>query len=145
MRRLVKAFITVLLTAGVIYAAGSWSTNGFGYKPQLTTQGTTDQTLFSLAMDRIDSQLGAVWGAWNGNPSTQLQNGVTATPSVLGNFWSGITGRAFVWGSNIYGSDLPTIINTLGSTPAHLVLGTGTFTVATNTTITRPRHYRSGH
>jgi hypothetical protein len=57
--KVVKSVLFVLALGGVAWAAGSWCTNNYGYKPQLTTQGTTDYTQFNISMDRIDAALAA--------------------------------------------------------------------------------------
>lgn len=60
----------------------------------------------------------------SGPPATYY----SADPSFAGDLWATITGRAFVWGSNIYGSNLSTIFSTLGTVnPYHITLGSGSF------------------
>lgn len=57
MRKHLLAIAILLSVVTVVYAAGSWSTNQFSYKPQLTTQGTTDYTNFNTSQDRVDARL----------------------------------------------------------------------------------------
>ena len=52
--------MVILLTASSAWAAGTWSANNFSYKPQLTTQGTTDYTNFNTSQDRVDAKLGQI-------------------------------------------------------------------------------------
>lgn len=95
MRKLIQAFILVLLSACVVYGAGSWSANGWSYKPQLTTQGTTDYTQFNISQDKIDAE---------------LQKLDTANKAVLGG--SGYT-------------DLSTALTTIGSDDVTLIVPAG--------------------
>ena len=69
----------------------------------------------------------------NGDP-TYVWNG-NKLLSRISDIWAGITGNLIVWGNNIYGTNLATVISTLGSTPAHLVVPTGSFTVSSSVTI----------
>jgi hypothetical protein len=72
----------------------------------------------------------------NGDP-TYLWNG-NKLLSRISDVWASITGgNLIVWGSNIYGTNLATIISTIGnSTPANLIVPTGTFAISANTTVT---------
>lgn len=56
-RQFMKSVVIVLILAGVAWAAGSWSANQFSFKPQLTTQGTSDYANFNTSQDRIDARL----------------------------------------------------------------------------------------
>lgn len=57
MRISFKTIVLLLLSVSMVYAAGSWSPNHWSYKPQLTTQGTTDYTQFNISQDQIDAKL----------------------------------------------------------------------------------------
>ena len=72
----------------------------------------------------------------NGDP-TYLWNG-NYLLSRISDVWASITGgNLIVWGSNIYGTNLATVISTIGSsTPANLIVPPGTFAISANATVT---------
>ena len=72
----------------------------------------------------------------NGDP-TYLWNG-NKLLSRISDVWASITGgNLIVWGSNIYGTNLATVISTIGSsTRANLIVPPGTFAVSANVTVT---------
>jgi hypothetical protein len=72
----------------------------------------------------------------NGDP-TYLWNG-NKLLSRISDIWASITGgNLIVWGSNIYGTNLATVISTIGSsTPANLIVPPGTFTISANVATT---------
>jgi hypothetical protein len=72
----------------------------------------------------------------NGDP-TYLWNG-NKLLSRISDVWASITGgNLIVWGSNVYGTNLATVISTIGSTtPANLIVPPGTFAISANTTVT---------
>ena len=64
-------WLIVLVMSTSACAAGSWTTNHFFYKPQLTTQGTTDYTNFNAALDATDIVMQNISGsAWIDYSST---------------------------------------------------------------------------
>lgn len=67
MKRMIQAIVIILLGTAVTWAAGSWSPNNFSYKPQLTTQGTTDYNNFNTSQDRVDARLAKE--VWVGDPN----------------------------------------------------------------------------
>lgn len=80
MKKLLWVLIVILLTVGVSDAAGTWSANGFSYKPGLSTQGTTDYNAFNTSQDRVDAVLG-VAPYIGGN--TTISGAVTAIGSTV--------------------------------------------------------------
>ena len=70
----------------------------------------------------------------NGDP-TYVWNG-NYLLSRISDIWSSITGNLIVWGSNIYGTNLATVLTTIGSsTPANLIVPPGTFAISANVTV----------
>ncbi|MGD0826574.1 MAG: hypothetical protein ABSA09_00600 [Desulfobaccales bacterium] len=71
----------------------------------------------------------------NGDP-TYVWNG-NYLLSRISDIWSSITGNLIVWGSNVYGTNLATVVSTIGSsTPANLIVPPGTFAISANVIIT---------
>jgi hypothetical protein len=72
----------------------------------------------------------------NGDP-TYLWNG-NYLLSRISDIWASITGgNLIVWGSNVYGTNLATVISTIGnSTPANLIVPPGTFAISANVAVT---------
>ncbi len=78
-----RTFLTaifILILCSVCVAAGSWSTNNFSYKPQLTTQGTTDYGNFNNSQDSVDSRLGKE--IWVGDPLHLTLDSILADATV---------------------------------------------------------------
>ncbi len=69
----------------------------------------------------------------NGDP-TYIWNG-NYLLSAISEIWAGITGNLIVWGSDIYGTDLATVVGTIGATPANLIIPPGVFTVSASLTV----------
>src|SRR5574343_1406947 len=59
MKKLLALLVTILITAGSVWASGSWNINGDRYTPQLTTQGTTDYAQIIISEQRTGARLGA--------------------------------------------------------------------------------------
>lgn len=61
--------------------AGTWTTNGFIYKPALGARGTSEKETYDTGQDRVDARLGKE--IWVGDPNygTTLQDAVTAIGS----------------------------------------------------------------
>lgn len=81
MKKYLIGFLSVLLTVSLAWAAGRWNPNGFGYAPQLTTQGSTDYNNVNISQNRIDARLGKE--IWLGDPNygSTLQTTITAIGS----------------------------------------------------------------
>lgn len=60
---------------------GTWTTNGFIYKPALGARGATEKEIYDTGQDRIDARLGKE--IWVGDPNygTTFQDAVTAIGS----------------------------------------------------------------
>ncbi|MCX8125538.1 MAG: carbohydrate binding domain-containing protein [Dehalococcoidia bacterium] len=93
---------------------GQWCANNYCYKPQLTTQGTTDYQAFSQSMDLVDARLGQL-DAWK-----LLVDAHNARIICLGD--SGY-------------STLSAALTTIGSNKATLVIPAGTVSVTSNITV----------
>ena len=72
----------ILLTASSAWASGTWSANNFSYKPQLTTQGTTDYANFNTSQDRVDAKLAQIVSV--GDPAYPTFAAAIATLNAAG-------------------------------------------------------------
>ena len=85
-KHLLAVAIFLSLVTGV-YGAGSWSAYNFSYKPQLTTQGTTDYAQFNISQDLVDATLKALTTnseIWVGSPSYPTFAAAVATLNAAG-------------------------------------------------------------
>jgi hypothetical protein len=127
-KNLLKTVMFVLALSGVAWAAGAWSTNKFSYKPQLTTQGTTDYTNFNTSQDRVDTRLARE--VWVGDTNVSGYSTFAAAVATLNA--SGVATTLYVpAGTHTVSADL-TVNSNIALRPS-----SGAFiTVATTKTLT---------
>lgn len=80
MVRRTVAIIAVLLSI-IPAVAGTWTTNGFIYKPALGARGTTEKDTYDTGQDRLDARLGKQVFIGDPNYGTTLAAAITAIGS----------------------------------------------------------------